>query len=185
MLWIEFYTQKGWGWLPVRGGSMRPLMQAGDRVLISRVAAESIACGDIIVFRRGSNMIVHRLLKKRRNGEGNYFIEKGDHSPAPGSFSADQVIGRVTVVKGNGKLYSLDSPFSRFIGRALSVWFYGTGVIVTMFRSAKGRNFRRAGRVLYLLSLPVSNILVGVCSVVWYISGLCLRSSANCEGYQY
>ena len=168
-LWMEFYTEKGWGWLGVQSGSMLPLIHPGDKVLISRVTAEHIGGGDIIVFRRGGDMVAHRILGKRRTDEGSLFIEKGDNSPARGRFSADKVIGRVTMGKGNGRLYSLDSPLSQLTSRALSVWFYGTTVIIGRLELVMGR---RAGRVLYSLSLPASNVLVRVCSIVWYIAGL-------------
>jgi signal peptidase I len=151
---------------------MMPLIQPGDQVLISKVIAEHISHGDIIVFKRGGSMIVHRVLKKIRTDKGICFIEKGDNSRGRGTFSADKVIGRVTVVKGSEKLYSLNSPFSRLTSQALSVWFYGTTVFINKCRAVAGQRF---AWVLSLLSSFVSNALVRVCSVVWYLAGLRMR----------
>ena len=173
-LWAEFYTKKGWGWLAVKTDSMMPLIQPGDQVLISRVIAEHIGRGDIIVFKRGGSMIVHRVLKKLCTDKGICFIEKGDNSRGRGIFSADNVIGRVIMVKGDQKLFSLNSLFIRLTSRALSVWFYGTTVIINKCRSAAGQ---RVAWVLSLLSLSVSNILVRICSVVWYIAGLRMKGN--------
>jgi signal peptidase I len=148
-------------------------MQAGDQVLISRIMAEHIGRGDVVVFKRGGSMIVHRVLKKLRTDKGICFIEKGDNTRGRGIFNAENVIGRVTVVKGNQKLFSLNSSFSRLTSRALSVWLYGTTVFINKCRAATGQ---RVTWVLSLLSSYVSNVLVRICSVVWYIAGLGIRS---------
>jgi signal peptidase I len=176
---MEFYTRKGWGWLAVQTGSMVPLIQPGDQVLINKVMAAHIGCGDIVVFRRGGSMIVHRILKKLHTDKGICFIEKGDNSPSRGIFSADKVIGRVAMVKGNNKLFRLNSPFSRLTSQALSVWFYGTNVIIKKCQSVMGP---KVGWLLYLLSVFASNALVRVCSIVWYIAGLHMRSCTESGG---
>ena len=151
-----------------------PLIHPGDHVLINKVKAEHIGHGDIVVFRRGGSMIVHRVLKKLRTDKGICFIEKGDNARGRGIFNADNVIGRVTMVKGSQKLFSLNSPFSRLTSRVLSVWLYGTTVIINKCRSAAGQ---RVAWVLSLLSSFVSNILVRICSIVWYIAGLRMKSN--------
>ena len=172
---MEFYIRKGRGWLAVRSGSMTPLIQPGNRVLMSPVMAEQICCGDIVVFRRSGSLIVHRVLKKRHTSGGSYFIEKGDNFPSMGRFSADDVIGKVTMVIGNGKIFNLSSPFSRLISRLLSMCFYCTSVIIARLRHSRRRNIRVMGKIILRLSLLYSQILIRICSAVWYLSGLNCR----------
>jgi signal peptidase I len=178
-LWQEFYSKKGRGWLAVKTDSMAPLIRPGDYVLMSQVPAEHIHPGDIVVFRRGNDKIVHRVLKIFRSDEGLRFTEKGDNSCVYRTFKADDVIGRVTTVKSQGKIFNLDSSPSRLASRALSLWAYWTGTIVTRARASSNRNIKRLGRVLLRLSLLSSNALVRICCVVWYLSGLRYKESAE------
>jgi signal peptidase I len=178
-LWQEFYAKKGKGWLAVKTDSMAPLIRPGDHVLMSQVTAEHIRPGDIVAFRRGHNKIVHRVLKISRGDEGLHFIEKGDYSGIWRTFKADDVIGRVTMVKSEGKIFNLDSPPGRLASHALSLWSYWTGVIVMRPRASSNRNIRRVGRVLLRLSQLSSGALVRICCMVWYLSGLRYKESAE------
>lgn len=63
-LWVQLCAARGTCWLPVLTDSMMPLLQPGDQVQVSRIVAEEIRFGDIVVFRRGDDLIVHRVLKK-------------------------------------------------------------------------------------------------------------------------
>jgi signal peptidase I len=171
-LWTEYYEKHGKGWLTVSTGSMAPLIQPGDRVLMSPVIAGNIRRGDIIVFKRNGSQIVHRVLKKQRTGDSIYFIEKGDSSAICRKFNQDDVIGRVSAVKGKKTLLALDSPFSKAISHTLSLWCYWTIAPAMKLYSSNHRNIRRCGRVLFRLSLLSSNVLVRTCRIGWYLSGL-------------
>jgi signal peptidase I len=181
-LWQELFTKKGRGWLVVKTESMAPLIRPGDYVLTSRATAEHIRPGDIVVFRRGNDKIVHRVLKISRSDEGLRFTEKGDNSVVRKTFEADDVIGRVTMVKSQGKTFNLYSVPGQLTSRALSIWSYWTSAIVMRASASSNRNVKRVGRVLLQLSLLSSNALVRICCVVWYLSGLVYKESAesNC-----
>lgn len=159
--------------------SMAPLIHPGDQIMVSKVPAEQVRSGDIVLFSRNGELIVHRVLKIRLTNAGIRFVEKGDSSRVCGLFSPDDVIGRVTMVKGKGKIFNLSSPLSRLTSRALSVWPYWTCAIVTRLRASSNRNVRRIGRVLLRLMLLSSHILVRICSVIWYLSGLNYGQSAE------
>jgi signal peptidase I len=178
-LWLEFYTKKGLAWLAVRTGSMVPLIRPGDSVLISKAAADQIRPGDVVIFRRGEDMIVHRVLKKLHNDESLRFLEKGDNSGVCRTFGTEDVIGKAIMVKGRSKIFYLVSPVGRSISGALSVCFYWSSAIVRRLRDSSHRNIRRAGKVLLLISLLSSNILVRICCIVWYLSGIKYRRSAD------
>lgn len=75
--------------VPVRGTSMAPFLQDGDRVEVTLGERSSFGRGDLILFQRGEEVVVHRFL----GAEGNLFLEKGDAqargnwaewSPCPG-----------------------------------------------------------------------------------------------------
>ena len=94
-LWVQLCTATGTCWLPVLTDSMVPLLQPGDQVLVSRIVAEGVRFGDIVVFRRGDDLIVHRVLKKWHTPKGVYFSEKGDAGYAHGLIRSDNIVGRV------------------------------------------------------------------------------------------
>jgi len=149
---------------------MAPLIGSGDRVLVGRVAAEQVSFGDIVVFRRKGDLIVHRVFRKHRTANGLRFSEKGDTRLAFAPVGGEQIVGRVIMVERRGRMLSLTSPLSRFTNLALSAWLYWTAAGVTMLRSSRSKNIRRVGRVLSGLSLLSSKILVRICFAIWYPS---------------
>jgi len=159
-------------WLAVSGNSMTPLIHLGDQVLVSRVVSEHIRSGDIVLFRRDGDMIVHRVLKRHRTDKGIGFSEKGDNTLTSGLIEADKIIGRVIMVKGGRKMLGFGSPVGRLTNLALSVWFYWTTATVAILRASTSRNIRRVGKVLSYLVLLSSNVLVRICCMVWYLSAL-------------
>lgn len=151
---------------------MAPLVRPGDQVLISRIVSEQIRLGDIVLFRRDGDMIVHRVLKKHRSDKGIGFSEKGDNTLTCGLIDADKIIGRVTMVKGGRKMLGFGSPVDRLTNLTLSVWFYWTTATVAILRASTSKNIRRVGKGLSYLVLLSSNVLVRICCVVWYLSAL-------------
>lgn len=178
-LWLELYNQKGQGWLPVLTDSMAPLICPGAQIMVSKASAEQVRSGDIVLFNRNGELIVHRVIKILSTNAGIRFVEKGDSARVCGLLSSDDIIGRVTTVKSRGKIFYLNSPLSRLTSRALSVWPYWTCAIITRLRASSNKNIRRAGRVLFRLMLSLSHILVRICCVVWYLSGLNFNENAE------
>jgi signal peptidase I len=155
---------------------MAPLIRPGDRVLVYHVSAEELRFGDIIVFRRDDDLIVHRVIKRWQDNGRLYFREKGDTRYTYGQTSANEIIGRVTMVKGKSKMLNLVSPLSRFINLVLSSWIYCTTITITALRSSKSKTIKRVGRIFSALSLLSLNILVRACFIVWYPAGLINRN---------
>jgi len=158
---------------------MAPLIRPGDRVLVSKVVAEQVYAGDIIVFRRDDELIVHRVLKKRRTARGICFGEKGDTGGVYRVIGARSVVGKVTMVKKGGMILNLSSPLSRFTSSALSVWLYWTTAGASNLRSSGNKIPKRAGRVLSRWLPLSSNILVRICFIIWYPSGLLARRDGD------
>ena len=171
-LWVQLFNTKGVGWLRVLTDSMAPLIRPGDQVQVSAVVVEEIRFGDIVVFGRGDDLIVHRVLKKWRTPHHIYFLEKGDAGYDYGLINAKNVMGRVMRVKGRGKIFDLRSPLSRLTNLLLSVWFCITSACVGRLKMSKARIATRAGKALYRVVRVTSRFLVVVCFIVWYLSGL-------------
>lgn len=178
-LWLELLARKGKSWLPVLTASMAPLIRPGDQVLVSEAAAEQVHRGDIVVFRRGDDLIVHRVIKKWQTADGICFNEKADTASVSWLIDGSQVIGRVLMVKEKGRLLNLSSLPSQLANLALSVLFYGTSASANKLKSSGNGVIKKLGRVLLRL-LPVSySILVRACFMVWYPSGLITKRDTN------
>lgn len=92
--------------LQVTGGSMRPLLRPGDRVLLERAAPESLRPGDLLALRRGGEVVTHRLLAR----EGAALLTRGDAAPHPDPpFTAADVLGRAVAVERGGRSLDLQS----------------------------------------------------------------------------
>jgi len=74
-------------------GSMLPTLGSGmNGISVVPESGEQIEVGDIISFRRGGQLIVHRVIEKSLDEEGEYFITKGDSSPvADGKIRFDEI----------------------------------------------------------------------------------------------
>ena len=63
----------------VASGSMQPVMNAGDVVIIAKVPADVIKEGDIIQFRKVEQItVMHRVIKIQETEGAKFFITKGD-----------------------------------------------------------------------------------------------------------
>lgn len=60
-------------------GSMRPVLDStSNGIRIKPQSQDQINIGDIVTFKQGLNLIVHRVVDKGTDQEGTYFITKGD-----------------------------------------------------------------------------------------------------------
>ncbi len=93
-VWI--LTQAGVEAYTILSGSMEPTLYTGDLVLVSTKETE-IQRDDMIAFRMGGNIVVHRVIEVR---EGEQYVTKGDANQQADldSVEKDQVIGKVWIV---------------------------------------------------------------------------------------
>ncbi|MBT4165672.1 hypothetical protein HOE04_01390 [archaeon] len=62
-------------------GSMRPVLDKdANGIRIEPDSEEDVHIGDIITFRKGAKLIIHRVIEKGVDNDGIYFITKGDNS---------------------------------------------------------------------------------------------------------
>ncbi len=62
-------------------GSMKPVLDKGaNGIRIVPKSEEDIDVGDIVTYRFGGRLIVHRVVDKGEDGEGAFFVMKGDNN---------------------------------------------------------------------------------------------------------
>jgi len=60
--------------------SMEPMIGKGaNGIVVKPGSEEDVKVGDIITFKRGDKLIVHRVIEKGSDAGGVYFITKGDN----------------------------------------------------------------------------------------------------------
>ncbi|NQT90748.1 MAG: signal peptidase I [Candidatus Omnitrophica bacterium] len=65
------------------GQSMSPLIKSGDHLLIEKKDPARLNTGEIIAYKRGRKIVVHRIIKILGEGERRSYITKGDNSLWP------------------------------------------------------------------------------------------------------
>lgn len=103
---------------PVQGSSMEPLLRPGDVVEVVHRPGP-LHCGDVIVFKQGDSVVVHRLL--RQNRKRGRFLARGDNRlDADPPVTAADVVGRVVAVRRGSRTVRLDTAFWRAAGRLIA-----------------------------------------------------------------
>ena len=96
--------------LRVGGFSMFPFLLPGDIVEIQKLALEELKPGNIIVFRRHTGWIAHRLIKT----DDNKLITKGDSCLSlDAAINPNDFIGKVISFERNSKTYPIDSKIRK------------------------------------------------------------------------
>jgi signal peptidase I len=112
--------------LRVQGASMLPWVRPGDIANIRRVSADTIRCGDVVLFRRKSQLFVHRIIEKRGARGAAQFRAKGDaHPTCDGMVEQQELLGRVARIYRRGRRIDLDAPWQIALGlliSQLSLW---------------------------------------------------------------
>jgi hypothetical protein len=82
--------------LRVTGTSMLPAIRPGDELLIRRVDITSVLKDDVILFRVGQRLFVHRVVVAGPGGEDRVLVTRGDlHAHDDPPVGAADVLGRV------------------------------------------------------------------------------------------
>lgn len=169
-LWMELCQTKGTCWLPVLTESMLPLIRPGDRVKVSRIAPSEVHFGDIAVFCRGNDLIVHRILKTWHKPNDVYFSEKGDAGLRYTLIKSDDIIGRVIGLKRGTRTFDLNLPPSRMVNLFISAWFRVSTACVNRL-TLKIPAIFRAETVLRKTTDIATGFLAAGCLAIWYTAG--------------
>jgi len=153
-LWDELYARKKESWLTVLSGSMAPMIQVGDRVLVKQTAPQNIRFGDVIVFKEADMLIIHRVISKQVADQHVIFMQKGDSNISATYVFSESVIGKVAYIKKEDRIIRLDSFFGRQMNLLLGFSFYVLYMLrKRRFVSRIDRLFRYCLNILFLIRL--------------------------------
>ena len=120
--------------LKVSQGSMRPLINPGDRVVVKGCRAEDLVLGDIILYEKEGTFYTHRFLYRR----GLSLLTKGDNALfLDASFSKEQLLGKVITIKKKSRTIDLRKRFWRIINSVLAIFSLMEGLIFGVARQIK------------------------------------------------
>lgn len=103
--------------LTVTSGSMRPLLRAGDCVVVQPIDPYALRPGEVIVAQRGGEWITHRLVAVDERG----WHMHGDNTRyADEAAGAAEIVGRVIVIERGAQTIDLQQPHWQAIGRRIN-----------------------------------------------------------------
>lgn len=92
----DVLAREGAAWVSAASSSMAPLVQRGDELRLAPFAAARVHAGAIVAFRRGGELVVHRVLRRAPGG----VVTQGDalgEADSPVVWS--RVIGRIVAIR--------------------------------------------------------------------------------------
>lgn len=132
--WLSNYSKTGSAALKLLSGSMAPLIQTGDQIVISRVDPSHIAIGDILTFWKGDILVTHRVIRICKKESGLCFVERGDQHPHHSFIAAESVIGRVARINKGRHAVELRKLRWRIFNRTVGTLFLITFLLRLLFR---------------------------------------------------
>jgi hypothetical protein len=104
----------------VIGNSMYPFLLPDDTLLIAHGCGQ-VHPGELLAFRRGKTLVVHRLLQIYKDGSVMTLLLKGDNCDQPDPIIlADQVVGRVDAIQRGEVRVDLGAPSWRIASCAIA-----------------------------------------------------------------
>lgn len=81
-------------------GSMLPVIQIGDVIIVQKVPAEQVQIGDIIQFKTENIRVAHRVIDIKEENRKRVLVTKGDNNPSADTDPVlpEQVVGRVVAI---------------------------------------------------------------------------------------
>lgn len=104
--------------LTMQTGSMAPLIPVGATLEVKSTTGVDCRVGDVVVFRRASQLVAHRLLFGWGHEPGGWFLQRGDSISNAGVIRADAIVGRVVaVITPNAKRHDLTDDDAKYHAR--------------------------------------------------------------------
>jgi hypothetical protein len=98
---------------------MHPTIRDGENITVVAVAPDSMAHGDIVLYRSVTGVIAHRLVAiERRNGVVQFIMRGDSHDLCDEPVDAASIYGRVVAVERFGRRVRLDSRVAKMCHRA-------------------------------------------------------------------
>jgi signal peptidase I len=125
--------------LQVISGSMAPLLEAGDTVIVIPASTALLQRGDIIVVFRNEEFITHRLVERR----GECLFTKGDrfrHFDAP--VTSEALIGKVVGIYKGDEYLDFSKPRWVLMNRLEGMLNWWEGEIFKLWRKLKMKIYK-------------------------------------------
>jgi len=105
-------------WVREASPSMTPLIRPGDELRLAPFAGRPPALGQLVAYRRGAQLVVHRVLAVADGA----VVTKGDAlaSPDPPVFPHEVVARAVAIRRADGRLVDLEAFPWRLVDRLLA-----------------------------------------------------------------
>ncbi|OGW51563.1 MAG: hypothetical protein A2Y81_08965 [Nitrospirae bacterium RBG_13_43_8] len=116
---FELFEKEKKGWFRVISGSMSPLVEINDRVLVKK--EREIGLRDIILFGYQDVLVTHRVVGRIYENGRLYLLQKGDRGGSASKIPSESVLGRVVAIEKNGRLLRLDSGWGRMVNTVLGI----------------------------------------------------------------
>jgi hypothetical protein len=118
-------------WLPVRGRSMRPLLGAGARILVTPPAR--VRFGDLLAYESDGALICHRVIGRR----GAALLTRADNRGAgPEVVTEPQIVGIVTAFERRGVTVELSTLCQRALATFAAARSFGAAAGRAVLRRA-------------------------------------------------
>jgi signal peptidase I len=125
--------------LQVISGSMAPLLEAGDTVIVIPASTAMLQRGDIIVVFKNEEFITHRLVERR----GECLFTKGDrfhHFDAP--VTSEALIGKVVGIYKGDEYLDFSKPRWIIMNRLEGMLNWWEGEIFKLWRKLKMKIYK-------------------------------------------
>lgn len=133
-LWASALAQGNSMSLRVASDSMRPLMAAGDRIVVEPLpSGRRPHVGEIVLLRTHDGWLVHRIVGTSGKGAGILFLQKGDAGHHAQEVPPSAIMGRVTAIETRDGTIQLNNHFqsgvSMMAGRSFQLvdWLLNRG----------------------------------------------------------
>jgi len=123
--------------LEVCSNSMRPTLNADDFICLRLSDTVDYKTGDIVVFERGKDLVVHRIVKQKAIDGDVFFCEKGDNTYRWSWVARKDLLGRVVAIADKDKV--VKRPQNQFRSHNRLMGFLG-GCLVTFYEALKPIN---------------------------------------------
>ncbi len=155
-MWREAFNARKSCWLKVMSNSMFPLIKTNDYVFLEYINPSLINSGDIVTYLyKPGFLISHRIIGSVISNNHTYFLEKPDNGIFSSTISPELILGKITKIKKNNKVYILNSGAINILNKALSfhskIVFLLSQELLSKSSTNKNRNLT-SFMILYMLN---------------------------------
>ena len=124
------------------GRCMIPLFDDGTPLIVRHVQSDEIKIGDIAVFRCCDRTVAHRIIRRYKEDEKLYFLEKRDSGFEPSIIPEDAIIGKVIGIKRRERSLDLEKGAWRLTNICIGYYWSFFYTLYQAIRGVKKKIFK-------------------------------------------